>query len=104
MAGYSRLKRPLKPLLIAALMLIFPTFTHAGELYLEAAIGVHDERGDAPEMNGMDNPIGSITFGYEWRHGRVTHGPALSHDSSLPSREQGHGYNRLYYKVRIKLN
>lgn len=59
----------------------------------QAGVSFHSENGDAPEVTGMDNPIGILRGVYRQDNGEFF----CEHLSSIPVWEQGYGFNHCGY-------
>ena len=58
---------------------------------VHTGIGVHTPGADAPEISGMDNPLGIISLRSKEKWGDVR--GECTHVSSLPVWEKGYGFN-----------
>lgn len=62
-------------------------------------IGIHAEDLDYPEVQGLDNPIGIVRL--EQKVNERVDG-YCEHISSIPTWEQGYGFNHCGFTLRIK--
>ncbi len=66
-------------------------------LILSAGLGMHSERLDSPEVQGIDNPVGIVRV--HKKSGRLE--MYCEHISSIPIWERGHGFNHCGVLVRF---